>query len=91
MRTLLISLALISSRAAVDQSRLSEPCRALYNACLNACPQGNGRTRGTGTLSGPTGDAINTQYGTPRGNNTNLQIDVAQCTNRCNEEVKDCR
>lgn len=86
-----LALLGLSACATLDESKLSPSCRATYNACLNGCPQGNNRSPGSRQIGGPTGDALNNQYGSPQGNNTNFQIDVAECTKRCNELAKGCR
>ena len=87
---LMVVLSVASGCATVDQSRLSESCRSLYNACLNACPT-NGRSTRPSGVTGPSGDAISQSGGATQGNNNNFQIDTAACTKRCNDDVKDCR
>ena len=83
----MLGLAVVggASCATLNTANMSEPCRNLYNACLNACPSSNART--PGAVSG------NPQTYTPGPNITTVspQLDVAGCVNDCNEAAKKCQ
>ncbi|HUJ26635.1 MAG TPA: hypothetical protein VLW85_11495 [Myxococcales bacterium] len=55
---------------------MTEPCRQQYNACLSRCP--------TATPN-PAGDA------NPHLVPQQEQLDVAHCTQACNEQAKSCK
>ncbi|MBX7097575.1 MAG: hypothetical protein K1X89_07680 [Myxococcaceae bacterium] len=62
--------------ATLNTAGMSEHCKALYNACLNACPgaQREGRQESNVTRL-------------PNG----AEMDTAQCVNRCNEQGRACK
>jgi len=68
--------------ATLDTSRMSTPCAAIYDACLNACPGAtNPRAPPPNGSPAPTQPTVN----------RDLQIDVASCVNDCNERAKKCQ
>jgi hypothetical protein len=87
MRSVTLALAVLAgaSCATLNTANMSEPCRNLYNACLNACPSSNPRT--PGAVSGNP----QTNYPGPNITTVNAQTDVAACVNACNETAKKCQ
>lgn len=68
-------LALIfCSCATLNTAGMTDHCRRLYDACLNACPS---------APAPPPGPVIN--------NTAPAQVDVARCTNDCNERARSCK
>jgi len=74
MRWLAVGALVGLSCATLNTSGMSEPCKRLYNACLDNCAK-----------SQPP------QPMPSSGNNMNWQIDVASCTNSCNQQAKRCQ
>ncbi len=68
-------LSVLSSCATLNTAGMSDSCRNLYNSCLSNCP---------------TADASRRVPPGPSLNSTQPMADVAQCTNRCNEQAKKC-
>lgn len=73
MRWLVLGAMLGWGCATLNTAGMSEHCRRMYDACLDACAKAQA----------------------PRpmpssGNNMNWQIDVASCTNECNQRAKSC-
>lgn len=76
----LLSLA---SCATLNTSGMSDSCRTAYNICLNQCPSAQaGARRPLDNQNGPAARWDTTQP---------LMVDVASCTNKCNEGAKLCR
>lgn len=65
---LLLCASLLGGCAPLNPLTMREPCRTLYNECLNGCQ------KTTPPRSGP----------------TEWQIDLASCTNRCNDQARAC-
>lgn len=61
--------------ATLNTSGMSEPCKRLYNACLDSCAKSQ--------LPPPTPMSA--------GNNMNWQTEVASCTDDCNKRAKSCQ
>lgn len=85
----MLALVVMSSAscATLNTANMSEPCRNLYNACLNACPASNARAPGAipGSPSSPS-----YQPGRNVGSVT-TQEDVARCVSDCNHTAKSCQ
>ena len=76
MRWLVVGAAVLGGGCAtLNTSGMSEPCKRLYNACLDSCARSQ--------LPPPTPPSS--------GNNTQWQIDVASCTDNCNKQAKSCQ
>ncbi|MBL8910836.1 MAG: hypothetical protein JNM17_09060 [Archangium sp.] len=83
----MLALAVLSSAscATLNTANMSEPCRNLYNACLNACPAANARAPGA-----VPGNPAPYQPGrNPNGIST--QENVARCVSDCNDTAKSCQ
>ncbi len=76
-------LVLFASCATLNTSGMSDSCRTLYNACLNRCP--SAQTASRRPIENPNGPAARTD------SSRALMVDVASCTNTCNDEAKTCR
>ena len=69
-------LLLLTSCATLNTAGMSEACKSAYNACLNGCPDAPRRGGIDSPIAHPEAD---------------LQIDVASCTNACNEKARKCK
>ncbi len=74
---------LLLSCATLDSATMKEPCAVAYNACLNRCPSADSRSRRPEEPQ--TGPESRTDTLRP------LMIDVASCTQGCNDEAKECQ
>ena len=76
-------LLLLTSCATLNTDAMSASCRALYNRCLNRCPPAETSSR----------RAVENPNGPPARWDTSqtLMVDVATCTQQCNDEAKLCR
>jgi hypothetical protein len=74
-------LVLALGCAPLSASTMTERCRDIYDACLDGCRPPPGppgvRPGETNTIAPP--------------HDRDWQIDVASCTNSCNESAKTCR
>lgn len=69
------AVLLLSACATLNTAGMSEACKSAYNACLNGCPDAPRQGALTPTPKPP----------------SDLQIDVAACTNDCNERARKCK
>ncbi len=84
-RALCFSLMMLSC-ATMNTEGMSPQCRDFYNACLNRCPQSSNRVAPGADL----GELAKSQGGAIGGGGT-LEVDVASCTRKCNDEQKSCK
>jgi hypothetical protein len=70
-------LLALAACAPLNASTMSERCRGVYDACLNACPKPQQLPPGTPTP--------------PPSLATNWQADIASCTDSCNKQSQSCR
>jgi hypothetical protein len=76
MRALaLLGAVVVSGCATLNTSGMSEPCKRLYDACLNSCERSK-----LPPSSPPTS-----------GGSPDWQMDVAKCTDDCNKQAKSCQ
>lgn len=74
---------LLASCATLNTGAMSEPCRVAYNLCLNQCPSAQSGTRRP--LENQNGPEARWDTTHP------LMVDVASCTQKCNDDAKLCR
>lgn len=75
-------LLLLTSCATLNTDAMSEGCRAVYNRCLNQCPSAQSSTRRPAeNPNGPQARFDSQQ---------SLMVDVAACTQTCNDDAKLC-
>ncbi len=69
-------LLLLAGCATLNTAGMTEACKSSYNACLNSCPDAPRQGGLDSPIARPPAD---------------LQIDVASCTNACNERARNCK
>ncbi len=80
MRRAVLLTVVFCGCATLNTAGMSEPCRDVYNACLNRCPRPP-RVEGS-NLDGLSKSPV----GGP-----NLDIGTASCTQKCNDDQKSCK